>query len=47
MVWRLHYVNTLMQELGGTKGYEIQPLIEASSVFNDHTYHSATEFVVC
>ena len=31
---------------GGTKAYELLPLIEKRSVVNNHTYHSATEFAV-
>ena len=47
VVWRLHYVNTLQQELGGTKVYELQPLVEGGSVVNDHICYSATKFAVC
>ena len=46
VVWGLHYVNILKQELGATKAFELQPLIEDRSVVNDDTYHSATEFAV-
>ena len=42
VVWQLHYVNTLYQELSGTKAYELQPLAEERSVVNDHICHSAT-----
>ena len=35
-----------MQELGGTKAHELQPLIEERCVVNDHTYYLATEFAV-
>ena len=35
VVWRLHYVNTLQQELSGTKAYELQPLAEERPVIND------------
>ena len=40
------YVNTLQQELGGTKAYELQTLAEERSVLNDHICHSATKFAV-
>ena len=40
------FINTLKQELDGTKAYELQPLIKERSVVNNHTYHSATEFAV-
>ena len=43
VVWRLHYVNILQQELGGTKAYELQLL----AVVNDHICYSATKFAVC
>ena len=45
-VWRLHYIDILKQELGGTKAYELQPSIEERSVVNDHTYHSTNKFAV-
>ena len=41
-----YYINTLKQELGGTKAYELRPLIEERSLVNYYPYHSATEFVV-
>ena len=47
VVCRLHYVNTLQQEFGGTKAYELQPLTEEKSVVNDHICHLATKFAVC
>ena len=47
VVWRLHYVNTLQQELGGAKAYELQPLAKERSVVNDYIYYSATKFAVC
>ena len=46
VVWRLHYVNTLQQELSCTKVYELQPLAEERFVDNDHICHSATKFAV-
>ena len=46
VVWRLHLVKTLKQELDGTKAYELQPLIGQRSVVNEYTYHSVTEFAV-
>ena len=47
VVWRLHYVNTLQQELGGIKAYELQPLAAERFVINDHICSSATKFAVC
>ena len=47
VVWRLHYVNTLQQEPGGTKAYELQPLAEERSAVNDHICYSAIKFAVC
>ena len=41
------YVNTIQQELGSTKAYELQPLAEERSVVNDHICFSATKFAVC
>ena len=41
------YVNTIQQELGSTKAYELQPLAEERSVVNDHICYSATKFAVC
>ena len=45
VVWRLHYVNTLQQELSGTKAYKLQPLAEERSVVNDYICHSATSML--
>ena len=44
-VWRLHYIDTLKQELSGTKAYE-QTSEKEKSVINNHTFHNATRFVV-
>ena len=46
VVWRLHYVNTLQQEVGCTKAYELQPLAEERAVANDHICYLATKFAV-
>ena len=45
VVWRLHYINTLKQELGGTKAYE-QTSEKEKSVINNHIFHNATRFAV-
>ena len=45
VVWRLHYVNTLIQELGSTKTYERTSSDENSSVDN-HCYHITTKSAV-
>ena len=37
VVWRLHFTNTLKQELGGTKAYE-QTSKKEKSVINNHIY---------
>ena len=41
----MHYINTLKQELGGTKAYE-QTSEKEKSVINNHIIHNATRFVV-
>ena len=41
VVWRLHYINTLKQELTGTKAYE-QTSAEEKSVINRHIFQNAT-----
>ena len=46
VVWRLHYINTLKQELGGTKAYKLKNLAHEKSVVFDHCCHTATEFAV-
>ena len=50
VVWRLHYINTLKQELGETKSKkisnELQISVDAKSVPNDYSYHTATKFAV-
>ena len=45
VVWRLHHINTLKQELSGTKAYE-QTSIKGKSVINNHIFHNATRFAV-
>ena len=45
VVWRLHYIYTLKQELGGTKAYE-QTSEKEKSVINNHTFHNATRFAL-
>ena len=41
----MHYINTLKQELGGTKAYE-QTSEKEKSVINNHIIHNATRFAV-
>ena len=41
----MHYIDTLKQELSGTKGYEQTPEKE-KSVINNHIFHNATRFAV-
>ena len=45
VVWRLHYINTLKQELSDTKAYE-QTSEKEKSVTNNHIFHNATRFAV-
>ena len=45
VVWRLHYINTLKQELGGTRAYK-QTSEKEKSVINNHIFHTATRFAV-
>ena len=45
VVWRLHYINTLKQELSGTKTYE-QISGKEKSVINNHSFHKSTRFAV-
>ena len=45
VVWRLHYINTLKQELSGTMAYE-QTSKQEKSVINSHIFHYATRFAV-
>ena len=40
-VWRLHYIDTLKQELCGTKVYE-QTSEKEKSVINNNIFHNAT-----
>ena len=46
VVWRLHYINTLKQELSGTKAYK-ETSEEEKSVVNGHYNHLALKFSVC
>ena len=41
----MHYIDTLKQELSGTKAYE-QTFEKEKSVFNYHIFHNATRFAV-
>ena len=41
----MHYINTLKQELSGTKAYE-QTSEKEKSVINNHIFHNATRFAV-
>ena len=41
-----NYINTLKQEVGGTKAYELQNLTDEKSVVYDHCCHTATKFDV-
>ena len=45
-VWRLHYINTLNQDLRGTKAYK-ETSEEEKSVVNGHCNHLALKFSVC
>ena len=46
VVWRLHYVNTLKQELDGTGAYEPQVSKDEKSVVGMHCERTAYEFAV-
>ena len=46
VVWRLHYINTLKQELSDTKAYK-ETSEEEKSVVNGHCNHLALKFSVC
>ena len=46
VVCRLHYINTLKQELSGTKAYK-ETSEEEKSVVNGHCNHLALKFSVC
>ena len=46
VVWRLHYINTLKQELSGTKAYK-ETFEEKKSVMNGHCNHLALNSFVC
>ena len=43
--YRLHYIDTLKQELSGTKAYE-QTSEKEKSVINNHIFHNASRFAV-
>ena len=45
VVWPLHYINTLKQELSGTKAYK-ETSEEEKSVVNGHCNHLALKFSV-
>ena len=45
VVWRLHYIDTLKQELSGTEAYE-QTSEKEKSFINNHIFHIATRFAV-
>ena len=45
VVWRLHYIDTLKQELTGTKAYE-QTSEKERSVINNHIFRNATRFAL-
>ena len=44
--WRLHFINTLKQELSGTKAYK-ETSEEVKSVVNGHCNHLALKFSEC
>ena len=46
VVWRLYYINTLKQELSGTKAYK-ETSEEEKSVKKGHCNHLALKFSVC
>ena len=46
VVWRFHYINTLKQELSGTKAYK-ETSEEEKSVVNGHCNHLALKLSVC
>ena len=46
VIWRLHYINTLKQELNGTKAYK-KTSEEEKSVVNGHSSHLALKCSVC
>ena len=46
IVWRLHYINTLKQELSGTKAHR-ETSEEEKSVVNGHCNYLALKFSVC
>ena len=46
VVWRLHYINTLKQELSRTKAFK-ETSEEEKSVVNGHCNHLALKFSIC
>ena len=46
VVWRLHYIDTLKQELNGTEAYTLQNLADEKFVIFYHYCHTATKFAV-
>ena len=46
VVWKLHYINTLKQDIGGTKAYKQQNSANEKSVGFYHCCHTATKFAV-
>ena len=45
VVWRLHYFNILIQELGSTKKYE-RPSTDEKSIVDNHCGHITAKFAV-
>ena len=45
VVWWLHYINTLIQELGSTKTYE-RTSADEKSIVDNHCCHITTKFTV-
>ena len=45
LFWLLHYIDTLKQELSGTKAYE-QTSEKEKSVINNHIFHNASRLAV-
>ena len=46
VVWRLHYINVLIQEHGSTKIYE-RTSTDETSIVDNHCCHITTKFAVC
>ena len=45
VVWRFHYINTLIQKLGSTKTYE-RTSTDETSIVDNHCCHITTKFAV-